>query len=108
MGEGGRQPGRPGAVRLSCVVTVEDVAGVVLRGARLGEVCVLVQAVSISTLTQTRSGRFMTIDRLAAVPARQPTRRSVSSQRPAKSLDRTDHMAVANGDGMAVWVCHLK
>ena len=44
MGDGGRQPGRPGAVLLSCVVTVEGVAGVVTRGAGLGGLCVLVQA----------------------------------------------------------------
>jgi hypothetical protein len=60
MGEGGLQPGWPSAVGLSRVVSVTGVAGLVVRGAGVGEVCVLVQAAISSTLAQTRKGCFMT------------------------------------------------
>ena len=60
------QPGWPSAVGLSWVVSVEGAAGmadgVVVRGAGVGEVCVLVQDVSISTLAQTRKGCFMMLE----------------------------------------------
>jgi|SRR6266516_7575047 len=43
----------------SGVAAVVD--GAVVLGAGVGDVCMLVQAVSVSKLTQTRSTRFMTI-----------------------------------------------
>jgi carbonic anhydrase/acetyltransferase-like protein (isoleucine patch superfamily) len=47
-------------------VSVDDVAsvadGVVVRAAGVGELCVLVQAASMSTLAQIRKGCFMTIE----------------------------------------------